>query len=115
VSNHHSRKDCEEESISERSAALYFADDPSIAQLLLSHGARVRDFIMMSFLSDRGPLTINEVARIMSIEPSNLLKSVRCLTAAGLVIRDQSSLDPNVALTIRLTSRGQDIANRIND
>ena len=46
------------DSISGRSAALYFKDDPSLASLLVSHGIRVRDFIMLSFLSDQGAMSV---------------------------------------------------------
>ena len=104
-----------EDSISGRSAALYFSHDSSIAPLLVSHGIKVRDFILVSFLSDQGPMTLLQLARIVSIDPRDLLKSVKRLTAAGLVMRDLVSTDPNSESTVRLTSRGQDIAGRIND
>jgi len=103
-----------EDSISGRSAALYFAHDPSIAQLLLSHGIRVRDFILLSFLSDQGPLSTNQLARIMSIEPRDLRRSAKRLAAEGLIIREPNSRNSNSGSTVRLTSRGEDIATRIN-
>ena len=53
------------DSISGGSAALYLSRDPSIAQLLVSYGVTVRDFILVSFLSDQGPLSVNQLARIV--------------------------------------------------
>lgn len=110
-----SKKIDTEDSISGRSAALYFSKDSSIAQLLLSHGIKVRDFILVSFLSDQGPMTIHQLARIVSIEPDDLTKSLKRLGAAGLIIREPISNDPDKESTARLTSRGQEIAAKIND
>lgn len=115
VNDDGSNKKDTEESISGRSAALYFSHDSSIAQLLVSHGIKIRDFILVSFLSDQGPMTIIQLARIVSIDPSDLMKSIKRLAAAGLVTRDPISADPNAESTARLTSRGKDIAGRINN
>lgn len=103
------------DSISGRSAALYFSQDPSLAQLLISHGIRVRDFILISFLSDQGPLTLIQLARVMNMGQASLLKSIKKLAAAGLVTRDPVTSDPEQESRVKLTSRGQDTANRIND
>lgn len=110
-----SKKDDTEDSISGRSAALYFSQDSSIAQLLLSHGIKIRDFILVSFLSDQGPMTTRQLARIVSIDPGDLIKSLKRLGAAGLIIREPISNDPDTESTARLTSRGQEIARRISD
>ena len=115
MSNDDSRNDDNEDSISGRSAALYFSQDSSIAQLLLSHGIKIRDFILVSFLSDQGPMTTHQLARIVSIEPDDLMKSLKRLGAAGLVVREPISNDPDKESTARLTSRGEEIARRIND
>ena len=115
MNDNESNKDNAEESISGRSAALYFSKDSSIAQLLLSHGIKVRDFILVSFLSDQGPMTIHQLARTVSIEPDDLMKSLKRLGAAGLIIREPISNDPDRESTARLTSRGQVIARKINE
>ena len=101
------------DSISGGSAALYFSRDPSIAQLLVSYGVTVRDFILVSFLSDQGPLSVNQLARIVCIKPRDLQESVTRLAVAGLINRDLVSDDTGSSSTIRLTSHGQDIASRI--
>ncbi len=59
-------------SISGRSAALYFEQDPSLASVLVSHGIRVRDFIMLSFLSDQGPMSVTQLSHAVGIEPEIL-------------------------------------------
>ena len=110
-----SKKDDAADSISGRSAALFFSKDSSIAQLLLSHGIKVRDFILVSFLSDQGPMTIHQLSRTVSIEPDDLMKSLKRLGAAGLIIREPNSTDPDTESTARLTSRGQEIARKINE
>jgi len=115
VSDEEPKKDDNGESISGRSAALYFSHDPSIAQLLVSHGIKVRDFILVSFLSDQGPMTVLQLARIVNIEPKELMRSIKRLAAASLLTRDPSSSDSYSESTVRLTSRGQETASRIND
>lgn len=112
--DHHDNESSLDGSISGRSAELYFSHDPSIARLLLSFGITVRDFVLVSFLSDQGPLSVDQLARIIGIEPHELLKSVKRLAAAGLVVREPVSPYPNSNPTVRLTSRGQDVALRID-
>ena len=102
------------DSISGRSAALYFAHDPSVAHLLLNFGIRVRDFILVSFLSDQGPLTVEQLARVLNIDPLDLLKSVKRLAAAGLVVRDPISPESDFESLVRLTDCGEDMASRVD-
>jgi hypothetical protein len=40
--------------------------------LLVSHGIRVRDFIMLSFLSDQGPMSVTQLSHAVSIDPEIL-------------------------------------------
>ncbi len=102
------------DSISGRSAALYFTHDPSIARLFIAYGIEMREFILVSFLSDQGPLSVDQLARILGIEPRGLQKSVNRLVTAGLVIKEPVSPGQDVTSTIRLTSRGEEVASRID-
>lgn len=111
----HNNESSPEDSISGRSAALYFSQDPTIAKLLLSFGITVRDFILVSFLSDQGPLSIDQLARIVDIERRELLKSVERLTAADLIVREPAPADPSSNSKVRLTRHGRDVASRINN
>ena len=104
-----------DDSISGMSAALFVTKDDSLASLLLNHGIKVRDFILLSFLSDQGPMDIARLSRVVGIEPEMTLRGLRRLSAANLVLRDPASTGEELDSTARLTSRGEDIAGRISD
>ena len=104
-----------DDSISGASANLFFAKDDSLAALLLNHGIKVRDFILLSFLSDQGPMSILRLARVVGIEPAMTLRSLRRLSAASLVLREPVSTGNKFDSIARLTSRGEDIAGRISE
>lgn len=101
--------------ISGRSAALYFKHDPSLASLLISHGIRVRDFIMLSFLSDQGPMSVTQLSHAVSIEPEILSNGMARLSAAGLIVRDPKPNGDDPESIVKLTTRGRDVARRIDD
>ncbi len=102
-------------SISGRSAALYFEQDPSLASVLVSHGIRVRDFIMLSFLSDQGPMSVTQLSHAVGIEPEILSNGMARLSAAGLIVRDPKSNGNDSDSVVELTTRGQEVARRIDD
>jgi DNA-binding MarR family transcriptional regulator len=101
-----------ENSVSGRSAALFFENDPSLAALLSSHGIRVRDFIMLSFLADQGPMSVEQLSRAVGIELAILSTGMSRLTTAGLIT--QASNGNEMEPLVELTTRGQDVARRIN-
>jgi DNA-binding MarR family transcriptional regulator len=100
-------------SISGQSAALFVTEDESLAALILHHDIKVRDFILLSFLSDQGPMSILRLAGVIGIDPQEVTLSVKRLTGKGLLLRDP--IDTNAATDemVTLTGRGQDIASRI--
>jgi len=104
-----------DDSISGMSAALFVTKDDSLASLLLGDGIKIRDFILLSFLSDQGPMSILRLARIVGIEPGSTRRSLRRLSAAGLVLREPATADDKFESIARLTGRGEDIARRISD
>ncbi len=101
-------------SISGTSAALFATKDDSLASLLLNHGIKVRDFILLSFLSDQGPMSVIRLARVVGIEPDKTVEGLRRLSAANLVLRDPATSDEKLDSVARLTSRGEEIAGRIS-
>ena len=103
------------DSISGRSAEHFITKDESLTSLLISHGIQVRDFIVLSFLSDQGPLSIARLSRTLGIEPRKIQRGLERLSAANLVIREPSSTDDKFDSIARLTSRGEDVARRVND
>jgi len=103
-----------EASIAGQSAAHYIAKDDSLAALLLNHGIKVRDFILLSFLSDQGPMSILRLSRAVGVEPNVTLLSLRRLSAANLVLRDPGPNEEEEYEAIaRLTMRGEAIAQKI--
>ena len=72
-------------SISGRSAELFFAKDPAMARMLHEHGIGVRDFILASFLCDQGAMGVSQLARVLGLETDDILRSIAHLFAAGLL------------------------------
>ena len=101
-------------SIAGQSAAHFIAMDDSLASLLLNHGIRVRDFILLSFLSDQGPMSISRLSRVVGIEPDRTLNSLKRLSAVNLVFREPASREAKYESVARLTSRGEDIAAKVS-
>lgn len=101
-------------SIAGQSAAHLIAMDDSLASLLLNHGIRIRDFILLSFLSDQGPMTILRLSRVVGIEPDKTLKSIKRLSTVNLVVREATPNTDVHESIAGLTTRGEDIARRIS-
>jgi len=111
--NANSRKN--DVSISGMSAAHFISKDDSLASLLLNHGIKVRDFILLSFLSDQGSMSVTRLARVAGIEPEVTLHGLKKLSAANLVLREPTAKNDELESIIRLTSRGEETAGRITD
>jgi DNA-binding MarR family transcriptional regulator len=111
--NDRSGKD--DDTISGLSATHFISKDDSLASLLLNHGIKVRDFILLSFLSDQGPMTVSILARVVGVEPEKTLSGLRRLYAANLVQREQASTRDELESVARLTARGEYIARRISE
>ena len=103
-----------DDSISGMSAELFATKDDSLASLLLNHGIKVRDFILLSFLSDQGPMSVIRLARVVGIEPDKTVEGLRRLSAANLVLREPAASKEKLDSVARLTSRGEEIAGRIS-
>jgi DNA-binding MarR family transcriptional regulator len=103
-----------DDSISGMSAELFATKDDSLASLLLNHGIKVRDFILLSFLSDQGPMSVIRLARVVGIEPDKTDEGLRRLSAVNLVLREPAASNEKLDSVARLTSRGEEIAGRIS-
>ena len=101
-------------SIACQSTAYFLAKDDSLASLLVIHGIRVRDFILLSFLSDQGSMSIIRLSRVVGIEPRTVLQSIKRLSAASLVMRSPAQPDSLYESNARLTARGERIATKIS-
>lgn len=104
----------EDTSIAGQSAAHFAAMDDSLASLLLNHGIQIRDFILLSFLSDQGPMSISRLSRVVGIEPNRTLNSIKRLSVVNLVVREPAPKTEQYESVVRLTSRGEEIAGKIS-
>lgn len=102
-----------ENSIAGQSAAHFIAMDESLAALLVNNGIKVRDFILLSFLSDQGPMSVLRLARTVGIEPRVALRSLKRLSSANLLLREPATGDEEYEAVARLTTRGEEIAVKI--
>ena len=102
-------------SISGMSAAHFITKDDSLASLLLNHGIKVRDFILLSFLSDQGSMSVARLARVAGIEPEGTLRGLKRLSAANLILREPTPRNHELDSIAKLTGRGEEIAGRITD
>lgn len=102
------------DSIAGLSASHFITKDDSLASLLLSHRIEVRDFMVLSFLSDQGSMSILRLSRVVGIEPQKALESIKRLSAVSLVLRSPTQPDTNYESVARLTARGERIAAKVN-
>lgn len=102
-----------ESSIAGQSAAHFIAMDESLASLLVNNGIKVRDFILLSFLSDQGPMSVLRLARTVGMEPEATLRSLKRLSSANLLVREPTSKNEKYKAVARLTMRGEEIAVKI--
>jgi len=101
------------ESIAGQSAAHFIARDDSLASLSVNHGIKVRDFILLSFLSDQGPMSIMRLSRVVGIAPDATLNSLQRLSAVNLILREPAAMHERYEAMACLTTRGEEIAGRI--
>lgn len=101
-------------SISGRSAELFFAKDPTLARMLHEHGIGVRDFILASFLYDQGAMDVSQLVRTLGLETEDVMRSITRLFAAGLLAPDPVATDRPADTAVQLTAQGADLAARIN-
>jgi hypothetical protein len=99
----------------QRRGALIVTEDDSLADLLLYHDIKVRDSILLSILSDHGPMKILRLSGVVGIELQTVIKCVMRLAAANLLSYDPDAEHSKMDTIVELTSRGQQVASRICD
>ena len=75
-------------SIAGRAIALAVAQNDSLAAVLQASGMELRDFIVLSFVSDQGPIDTERLARLIGLDRDTTLRCIERLIAAGLVVSD---------------------------
>ena len=96
------------------SSALYFPGDGDRPSILAQYGLNIRECIVLSFISDQGPMDVRQLSRVANLEPDMLLDSVDRLADAGFIAR-RTDARHSVDSFVILTSRGQQIASSINE
>jgi DNA-binding MarR family transcriptional regulator len=75
-------------SISGEASALVTSESPTLAGMLAKLNLEVRDFIVLSFVADQGPIAGSNLARMIGIDVQTVNKSVALLASAGLIEAD---------------------------
>ena len=102
-------------SVADCPAALFISEDPSLASTLISHGIRVRDFLLLSLLADQGPMSIAQLSRSLRIEPERVANSLKLLADAGFLTRQPVDVSAPYSCIAQLTTKGQGIAGRMDE
>ena len=100
-------------SITKETVEQYFAVGDSLAGLIANHGLRVRDFVLLSFVCDQGPMEIPRLVVDLGLGQSATLSCLDRLEKTGLV-RQKTSPHEGDALPIVATSLGIEVINRID-
>ena len=96
------------------SSALYFPGDGDRPSILAQYGLTIRECIVLSFISDQGPMDVNQLSRVSNIDADTLLDSIDLLADAGFIARRADTRHSADSFVI-LTSRGQQVVNSINE
>lgn len=91
-------------SISGEASALVTSGSPSLAGVLAKLNLEVRDFIVLSFVADQGPIAESKLARMIGIDLQTVNKSVALLASAGLIQAD------GAIERLRVTEAGGELA-----
>ena len=75
-------------SLSGQAIALAVAENDSLAGVLQASGMEMRDFIVLSFVSDQRPIDTERLARLIGLDRNTTLRCIERLIDAGLVVSD---------------------------
>ncbi len=112
MSDENSRKGEASISISGNATALAIANNDALASVLLDSGMQMRDFIVLSFVSDQGPITAKCLARLVGIDLQSTLLCIRGLVDAGF-LKKRKSLSIPAEADVIATELGDRVADRI--
>ena len=103
-----------EDTLTGRSASLEYSTDLMQASLLENYGLKVREFIVLSFLLDQGPMDVGQLARLVNIDKDHMVASVERLAEVGLVLRRAGTSHSHDSFVI-LSGEGTEVANLISE
>ena len=103
-----------EDTLAGRTASFEFSTDLMQASLLQNYGLKVREFIVLSFLADQGPMDIGQLSRLVNIDTDHMVLSVERLAEAGLVLRPSGTSYSQDSYVI-LSGEGNEVAKLIGE
>ena len=103
-----------EDTLAGRSDSIQFSADFLQASVLENYGLKVREFIVLSFLSDQGPMDVGQLSRLVKIDKDRMVASVERLADAGLVLRRAGTRHSHDSFVI-LSGEGTELAKLLGD
>jgi DNA-binding MarR family transcriptional regulator len=100
-------------SITEETVEQYIEAGDSRAGLIAKHGLKVRDFVLLSFASDQGPMQFDQLVNVLGPSQTSTLDCIDRLDQSGL-IRQQKCPNGSDVVLISATDRGMDFINRVD-
>ena len=88
MSDYDPKSDDEDISLSGRAIALAVAENDSLGTVLHESGMELREFIVLSFVSDQGPINVVRLARLIGIDLNTTSPCIDRLINAGLLVSD---------------------------
>ena len=101
-------------SITEETIEQYRNVSNSLARLIAEQDLKMRDFVLLSFSCDYGPMEIDQLASVLTASRSSTVKSINRLVKGGMVRQQTSANDSNAAL-ISTTKLGMNFVRKIDD
>jgi DNA-binding MarR family transcriptional regulator len=80
--------DDEDISLTGRAIALAVAENDSLGEVLQESGMEMPEFIVLSFVSDQGPISCVRLARLIGLDLDATSRCISRLTNAGLLVSD---------------------------
>jgi len=85
----------------------------SFSQMLRGHGITLPVWRVLAALRDRDGQRVGQLAGHTSIEVSTLSRLIGTMEAKGLARRERAAADDARAVTVHMTERGRELAERI--
>ena len=100
-------------SICEEALNKFGDSDDSLAGVINEHGISVRDFMLLSLVSDQDCFDIDQLGRALGLDVDALLRSVARLSAAALLCRDYNLPDRGLDHRVCVSDAGKELTRRI--
>ena len=102
-------------SICEAALEEYYSADNSLAELIKKASIEVRDFMLLSFVSDQGRLCSDQLSRAFGFDADETQNAIERLIEAQLVEFDGFADNNPKERCIRPTDKGLKVCERILD